>query len=235
MPLISTVIFDMYDTLVRNNTDLLGASFKRIIVEQGLSATAEQLWEHWHPVAENFRNRRVEPDRPFQSYYNAWEEGFRKAFSALDQTGDAYAATDQFFADLSKREPFPETADALRQVQSSHRTAVLSNADDGFLLPNLKLLDLEFERVLSSEKARVYKPLPGLFEEMLRALNVKPEAAVYVGDRQFEDVLGASRVGMHTVWINRGDQSLDPQLPEPTRQIASLTELPALLADEFAT
>lgn len=235
MPKISTVIFDMYDTLVRNTTDLWKASFNRIIEEQGLSATAEQLWEHWSLVDENFRNKRVEPDRPFRTYYSAWEEGFRSALAALDQTGDPQAATDRFFADLSQREPFPETADALRQVQSSHRIAVLSNADDGFLLPNLKLLGLEFERVLSSEQARVYKPLPGLFEEMLRALQVKPDEAVYVGDRQFEDVLGASRVGMHPVWINRSDQPLNPQLPKPAHQITSLTELPALLAGEFAT
>ncbi len=235
MPRISTVIFDMYDTLVRNNTDLLKASFDRIIEEQGLSATAEQLWEHWRFEDEDFRNKRVEPGRPFRSYYSAWKEGFRKAFSALDRTGDPAAATDRFFADLSQREPFPETADALRRVQSSHRTAVLSNADDGFLLPNLKRLGLEFERVMSSEEARVYKPLPGLFEEMLRALQVNPEEAVYVGDRQFEDVLGASRVGMRPVWINRGDQTLDPRLPKPVHQIATLTELPGLLAGEFAT
>ena len=79
----------------------------------------------------------------------------------------------------------------------------------------------------------MYKPLPGLFQEMLRALKVKPDEAVYVGDRQYEDVLGANGVGMHSVWINRGNQQLDPQLPRPAYQIASLSDLPALLAGEF--
>lgn len=73
MPPIKTVIFDMYDTLVRNNPDQWKASFDTIIAEQALSATAQELYSHWFAADEDFRNRRVEPDRPFQSYYNAWE------------------------------------------------------------------------------------------------------------------------------------------------------------------
>lgn len=233
MPLITTVIFDMYDTLVHSCPDLWKSSFGRIVEEQGLSATAEQLAEYWNTADKDFRNRRIEAGRPFQSYYNAWEKGFRKAFDALNQPGDPKAATDMFFADLALREPFLETLESLHRVQKTHRTAVLSNADDGFLLPNVKSLGLTFERVLSSEEAGVYKPLPGLFEKMLRTLNVKPEETVYVGDRQFEDVLGASRVGMHSMWINRGGKALDPQLPKPAHQITTLTELPDLLASTF--
>ena len=107
---------------------------------------------------------------------------------------------------------------------------MLSNADDDYLLPNLGRLGLEFEAVLSSEEARVYKPLPGLFHRMLRRLNVVPGESVYVGDQQYEDVLGASRVGINAVWINRSGEPSDPLLPEPAYQINSLLELPGLLS-----
>ena len=139
------------------------------------------------------------------------------------------AATSRFFADLSRREPFPETAHALRELQSRYRTAVLSNADDGFLLPNLKLLDCEFETVLSSEMARSYKPQPELFQEMLRRLALPPEQTLYVGDRHYEDAYGASRVGMNAAWIDRGDRGLRDDLPPPAHRITSLLELPALI------
>ena len=65
---------------------------------------------------------------------------------------------------------------------------------------------------------------------MVKELRIRPEEAAYVGDKQFEDVLGSSRVGMHSVWINRAKTPLDPQLPSPSFQIASLLEIPALLA-----
>ena len=125
--------------------------------------------------------------------------------------------------------PIPETVEAIRTVQDGWRTALLSNADDEYLLPNLGLLDLEFEAVLSSEEARIYKPHPKLFRQMLDRLNVAPGQAVYIGDRQYEDVQGASGVGINAVWINRTGEPLNPRLPEPACQINSLLELPGLL------
>ena len=54
--------------------------------------------------------------------------------------------------------------------------------------------------------------------------------AVYVGDRQFEDVQGAKDVGMRTVWINRFGNILDPELPAPDIEVSSLLEIPALIS-----
>lgn len=226
---IKAVIFDMYQTLVQDPRDQWRRSFSTIIQEQQLPITAEQLWEGWHESEERFRLRRTDPSLPFQTYFDAWASGFRLAFQAMGLPGDAEAATSRFFADLSRREPFPETEQVVKQVQNGFRTAVLSNADDGFLLPNLQLLDLEFETVLSSEMARSYKPQPELFLEMLTRLALRAEETVYVGDRHYEDVHGARSVGMHSVWINRGDRGLRDDLPAPAHTISSLTELPSTI------
>ena len=223
---IKAVIFDMYQTLVQDPRDQWRRSFAAIIEEQRLPITAEQLWEGWHESEERFRLRRTDPSLPFQTYFEAWAGGFRLAFEALALSGDADAATSRFFADLSRRQPFPETERVVKQLQTGYRTAVLSNADDGFLLPNLRLLDLDFETVLSSEMARSYKPQPELFHEMLARLALPAEETVYVGDRHYEDVHGARSVGMHAVWIDRGDRGLRDDLPAPAHTIRSLAELP---------
>ena len=226
---IKAVIFDMYQTLVQDPRDQWRHSFSSIIQEQQLPITAEQLWEGWHESEEQFRLRRTDTSLPFQTYFDAWASGFRLAFQAMGLPGDAEAATSRFFADLSRRQPFPETEQVVKQVQKGFRTAVLSNADDGFLLPNLQLLDLEFEAVLSSEMARSYKPQPELFLEMLARLALRAEETVYVGDRHYEDVHGARSVGMHSVWISRGDRGLRDDLPAPAHTIPSLTELPSTI------
>ena len=135
---------------------------------------------------------------------------------------------------MSQRNPYPETDDAVAEVQERCRTAILSNADDGFLLPNLELLEVGFDLVLTSEQAQIYKPRPELFEMMLSQLGVTPGETAYVGDRQLEDVLGPSEAGMHPVWINRNNTPLDPDLPAPPHQISSLLELPKLLANGLA-
>ena len=234
MPEIKAVIFDMYQTLVQDPSGQWRSSFESIIVEQGLDATAEELWQGWHKSEEQFRFRRTDPSLPFQTYYDAWAGGFRAAFEAMGLLGDADAATIRFFSDLSRRQPFPDTAEALRQLQGRYRTAVLSNADDGFLLPNLKLLDFEFEKVLSSEMARCYKPQPELFLEMLNRLSLSPGQTVYVGDRHYEDVHGASSVGMNAVWVDRNDRGLRDDLPPPVHRISTLTELPEIMENDIS-
>lgn len=236
---IKAVIFDMYQTLVQDPGDQWRVSFKAIVEEQGLAVTPEELWRHWQESEGRFRLRRVDPALPFQTYFDAWAGGFRAAFAAMGLPPDsiedrADAATRRFFDDLSRREPFPETGQALRELRERHRIAVLSNADDGYLLPNLELLGFEFDAVLSSERARSYKPQPEVFLEMLRRLSLPPEATVYVGDRHYEDVFGASRVGINAVWLDRGGRGLRDDLPPPRCRITNLLELPALLESGMA-
>lgn len=226
---ITTVIFDMYETLVQNPHSLWRVGFQGIIREQSLATSPNLLWNEWAPWETEFRNSRVMPGVAFRSYYQAWRDCFVRAFSSLGLNGDSDAAARSFISYISQREPYPETVEALKAVQGNWRTAVLSNADDDYLLPNLELLGVNFEAVLSSEKARVYKPLPELFRKMLNTLGIEAGEAVYVGDRQLEDVQGPTVVGLHTVWINRSASPADPNLPEPTHQISSLLELPALL------
>ena len=227
---ITTVIFDMYETLVKNPQDDWKHGFEAIIREQGLDTTVDRLWQEWSAADSEFRASRVKPATPFRTYYQAWRDCFDHSFAILGISGDADSATSSFISYISNREPYPETVEAVRAIQGRWRTAVLSNADDDYLLPNLELLDLKFEAVLSSEQARVYKPLPGLFRQMLRRLNVAPGESAYVGDRQYEDVQGASEVGIHAIWINRSGDSPDSNLPEPAYQIKSLLELPDLLS-----
>lgn len=234
MPRITTVIFDMYETLVQNPFETGKISFANTIELQGLNTTVDELWEGWLPAEEEFRNSRLDPDRPFQSYFSAWKGGFERAFSILNLDGDAQAATEEFFRHLSRRDPFPETDEAVAEVQKRYRTALLSNADDGFMLPNLELLQVGFETVLTSEQAQIYKPRPELFQLMLERLGVSADETAYVGDRQLEDVVGPSEAGIHPVWINRNNRPLDPNLPIPTHQISSLLELPKLLNNGLA-
>ena len=235
MPRITTVIFDMYETLVQNPHGMGKSSFAKIIEQQGLNTTADDLWDNWMPAEAEFQKARMDPDLPFQSYFSAWKAGFDLSFSTLGLDGDSQAATEQFFRDVSQRPPYPETDDAVADVQKRWSTAILSNADDGFLLPNLELLEVGFETVLTSEQAQIYKPRPELFQMILTQLGVTPDETAYVGDRQLEDVKGPSEAGMHPVWINRNNTPLNPDLPKPTHQISSLLELPKLLANGLAT
>ncbi len=232
---ITTVIFDMFETLAQNPPGHWRTTFQEIIKDQGYETHAEQLWQEWTAAETEFRESRVKAGVAFRNYFEGWRDNFAQAFASLGLAGDAEGASRRTIEDLSRRPPYEETVEALGLVQRGWRIAVLSNADDDFLLPNVERLGVEFESVLSSEEARVYKPRPELFREILRRLKVNPQEAVYVGDKQLEDVQGAQQIGMRAVWINRSEAAADPQLPQPDYEINSLLQLPRLLAGEPAS
>nr|WP_240917870.1 HAD family hydrolase [Phycicoccus sp. HDW14] len=86
------------------------------------------------------------------------------------------------------------------------------------------VLDLLDADLYSSEIDHV-KPHPEAFRAICRALGVEPEAAVYVGDRMFEDVHGPQQVGMRAIWV--------PHSTLPENQKVEVTAVPDARAHEL--
>jgi 2-haloalkanoic acid dehalogenase type II len=229
MTVTKVVIFDMFNTLAQDHPQQWDVTLSAIIKDQQLDTDLEVFKDEWHSQGTVFQRDRVKPDLPFISYFEGWRDAFDRTFAVLGLRGDADAASRKSIHDLGIRPLFDEAFEALKAIQRKWRTAVLSNADDDFLLPALAGAGLQFETVLSSEQARCYKPNAGLFQEMLRRLNIDPAEGVYVGDRQYEDIQGAGQVGLRTMWVNRSGGALDPNLSTPDMEISSLLEIPQRL------
>ena len=83
------------------------------------------------------------------------------------------------------------------------KLGLVSNAfDPGWLLrrdlDQMGLTERLDVAVFSSEVGK-RKPHPEIFERALAELGVEPEAAIFVGDRLYEDVRGAAELGMKTI------------------------------------
>lgn len=128
----------------------------------------------------------------------------------------------------------PDAADVLRAVRDrGMRTGLLSNTHwprawhEGFLERD-GLLDLLDARVYTSDLAHL-KPSPRAFTAVLDQLGVQASEAVFVGDRQYDDIFGASRVGMRTVWMaNDATPAYDVQ---PDAVVTALADLVGVLDD----
>ena len=236
MSKITTVIFDMYETLAQNNTGLWIDTFRRICHSQDLKIDPEFLYLEWKVPEVVFRNDRQnleapEKSPPFKSYEEAWRDCFIEVFASQGLQGDAAAAAKDTIRDMGLREPYQDSLEALPKIQAHWRTGILSNADDDYLLPLLKRIGWKFDAVLSSEGARAYKPLPSPFLQIMGRLGTGPEQAMYVGDTLYDDVVGAKGAGMRVAWINRHGASRDPRFPNPDYEVRSLNELPGILEE----
>ncbi len=74
------------------------------------------------------------------------------------------------------------------------------------------------------------KPHPAIFQFALSRLGVRPERAVFVGDRVYEDVGGALKAGLRPVLSHQFRQEDPPPGVPVIRDLKELLELDALLA-----
>lgn len=73
------------------------------------------------------------------------------------------------------------------------------------------------------------KPDPRIFEMALKKLGLNPEECIYVGDHPINDIQGASKVGMETIWIKVNQPWIESIEAKPLYQISTLSELLGLL------
>lgn len=82
-----------------------------------------------------------------------------------------------------------------------------------------------FDLILAAGEINAYKPDPTIFEHALSRTDTAPQAALYIGDNYYADIIGAERAGLIPIL-------LDPShiFPEATCSvIETLSYLPTLL------
>jgi HAD superfamily hydrolase (TIGR01549 family) len=129
---------------------------------------------------------------------------------------------------------YDDAVRCLEELRRTYRLGVIAN-QPGEVRAAMRRDGLEpfFEVWGVSDELGVGKPDPALFELAVKAAGVPPGAGVMVGDRLDYDMRPATRVGMRTIWMLRGEAPDDPtpeQLAETDGAVRGLAELPAELA-----
>lgn len=183
----------------------------------------EGLWGNFHDDGdENFRKmKEIVP-----TYRkDAWTQGL----SALGiEDADFGAQLAEQFPLERKKTPFvyEDTFSVLDKLKGQYKLLLLTNGSPD--LQNTKLaitpeIAPYFDEIVISGAFGRGKPDPTIFEHALQLMGVSKDEAIMVGDNLMTDILGASRVGMKSVWINRHDKERNEV--EPDYEIRHLEEL----------
>jgi len=122
----------------------------------------------------------------------------------LDLDSDKRAALMDTFLELV---PWPDVVPALDSLaKSGLRLAFLSNFTARMLESNLERSGLSprFDRVLSTDRAKTYKPDPRAYGLGTEALGLGREEILFVAHAGW-DAAGAKAFGYPTFWVNRTD------------------------------
>ena len=104
---------------------------------------------------------------------------------------------------LSAWDPWPDTVNALHQLKTRYRLAILSNIDDDLFASTQPKLQVEFDEVITAQQAQAYKPSLKLFELALSRVKAPAHRVLHVGQSLYHDVVPAQALGLATVWVNR--------------------------------
>ena len=164
------------------------------------------------------------------------------------------AVVDRLLQKYLSLDLYPDAKDALAAL-SGYRLAILSNGSQAMLdaLVRDSGLDTVLDATISIDSRQVFKPSPAVYTLIEERLGVQPRDVLFVTSNGF-DACGARNFGLEVAWIERvsagalrqeirsaapvGPRSMFKALrqrPErlgcrPDHVIASLAELPALLA-----
>ena len=105
---------------------------------------------------------------------------------------------------------------------SGLRLVILSNFTER-MLRRSEVTSL-FERVLSTELARTYKPQPAAYQLAVDALSLSGPEILFAAFASW-DAAGAKAFGLPTVWVNRSGGAWDPLGEAPDHFTESLAGL----------
>ena len=236
------VFLDVGDTLIRAHPSWAGI-YRQGLLEGGLDIAEKDieraLLHETHGGGWWLDEEPFEPS-PATSFARVMQ--FDNAVLARLGHDDVDRAVFQRIEDAFARRSawyvFPDVLPALAVMRDAGlRLCVISNFVWGApeLIHDLELAS-HFEHLVISARVGFQKPHPGIFRHALEAMGVDPGRAVHVGDSYKADILGARRMGIEGVLIDRSGndpaRARDEHGDAEVRVIADLFDLLEMLGLE---
>ena len=240
LPEITAITFDLWQTLLIDNRELgLRRSearldgIRRVLADCGEQFDVDRISEaYWDCYRQCVAIREGLLDVSFDEQIAIFVENIspgledRLTAGTLSEIARVYADS---FLDYAP----PAHGDAVNVLHSVHdmglRIGLISNTGmtPGITfrtyLANTGMLDY-FDTLTFSDEVKLSKPAEEIFLMTLRSLDAAPAQAVHVGDSIRNDVAGARKCGLKTVWITGFSEREDPTDPatEPDETVDGL-------------
>jgi 2-haloacid dehalogenase len=190
------VSFDCYGTLIDWESGIL-AAMQPVIARHELVAGPDDVL-----LAYARAESAVEagPYKPYREVLRRTFAAMAKDLGFAPQAGELETLVEA----LPSWEPFPDTVAGLRALQAmGHRLAVISNVDDDLFAGTARVLQVQFDAVVTAAQARCYKPGEAIFARAFEVMGVAPSRMLHAASSRYHDIVPAKRLGMQTVHVVR--------------------------------
>jgi 2-haloacid dehalogenase len=210
-------LFD-YDRAEREAlTETLGDAFAGIPLEKTLAAYQEINAGFW---------RRFEQGTVRLEELKAGR--FQALLDALGRDGDAEAISSRYLQELSQRAYFlPHAREVIERLSPACRLAIVTNGIGMVQRGRLARSGIghHFQALIISEELGIAKPDPRFFEAAVRAISLRPDELLCVGDNPASDIEGARAAGIDACWYAPRRQPWPGPAQPPALVISDLREV----------
>jgi putative hydrolase of the HAD superfamily len=119
----------------------------------------------------------------------------------------------------------------VQHLRKKYKTGLITNGKTVIQYGKIDQLEIrsDFDLIIVSEEAGIKKPDPKIFELALRKLELSPEQCIFIGDHPVNDIEGAAKIGMKTIWMKVNQPWKDGLTAKPLHSIERLNELYELI------
>jgi putative hydrolase of the HAD superfamily len=236
---IKAVVFDFIGTLcelVNYSLDEAHEKMFASLVSNGYELDHESFFKAYSEAHQKYREIRYEQLVEVANAVWISEALNSLGHKTFPEDEGIKTAVNAFFADyLTALKLRPSARSTMEKLCQEYKLGLISNyTHTPLIYAALRKLQIDefLDVVAVSEAVGWRKPSARIFREVLKRLCVRAEEAVFVGDTPLEDILGAKRVGMHTVFIPSQFKSLadlENASLQPDYVVESLSDVPAIV------
>ena len=217
-----------YGESVRETCAVVAAEYPHLDAQRLLAANEEAFGRYWTEIEEHWTLGRVDGA-------SVGREAWRRTLRACGCDEDrvlAFASATHARLGADTYRLFADVRETFAAIErSSVPVALITNGATDSQREKIERLGIAdwFDAVVISGELGVMKPAAAIFDAALERLGARRDRVWHVGDNLATDVAGAKGSGLTAVWLNRSRAARKPGAPEPDIEIASLSELAALM------
>ena len=131
----------------------------------------------------------------------------------------------QLAARYGELKPWPEVREVLGALRREGMAlGVVTNCSEKLAATAVACTGIDFDVVVTAERAGFYKPEPRAYQMAMRELSAAPSRCLFVAGSAY-DLFGTSNVGLPTYWHDRIGMAAPRNAPEPIAHHRSLYPL----------
>jgi len=198
---IRALTFDIFGTTVDWRTGV-AAEARRLGALHGVDANWERLADAWRGLYIPSMNRVRSGELPWTNFDRLHRLSLDRVLHQVGAEGFDAAAREELTQAWERLPAWPDAAEGLARLSKRFTVSTLSNGNRSQQAALIRFADLPFQRLLSAEDVRHYKPDPEVYLGAASALGLEAGQVMMVAAHK-SDLRAAQVAGMRAAFVER--------------------------------